>query len=220
MQHTESAHRAYLPAAGRDWLLPLYDPFTRWLGVGALHAALIEQAALAPGQSVLDVGCGTGTLAVRMRRAHPGVEVTALDPDPKALAIARRKAERAGVAVRFEQGYGDALPFPDASFDRVTSSMMFHHLDLTVKRGMLRETLRVLRPGGSFHLVDFGHHGHSHGGLLARLFHSEAHLHDNEDANVATLISEAGYAQVERVGERRLLIGRVAFHSGTKPPEA
>ena len=217
MHSTESAHRPYLPAAGRDWLLPLYDPFTRLLGVGALHGALIEQAALAPGHRVLDVGCGTGTLAIRLRREHPAVEVTALDPDPKALAIAGRKAERAGVAVRFERGYGDALPFADATFDRVTSSMMFHHLDLATKRGMLREALRVLHPGGSFHLVDFGQEGHHHRSGLARFFHSSEHLRENDDAKVAELLREAGFAQVAQVAARRILIGRVAFHRAAKP---
>jgi SAM-dependent methyltransferase len=218
MSHAHGAPRDFIPAAGRHFLLPLYDPFTRWLGVGALHAELLEQAALAPGQAVLDVGCGTGTLAVRLRREHPDVEVTALDPDAHALAIARRKAERAGVAVRFEQGFGDALPFADGRFDRVTSSMMFHHLDAETKRGVLRETLRVLRPGGSFHLVDFGHDPHHHhGGALARLFHRSELLRDNDDTSIAQQIADAGYADVERVGERRMLLGRIAFHRGTKP---
>jgi SAM-dependent methyltransferase len=215
MQHPETAPRPFLPAAGRDWLLPLYDPFTRWLGVGALHGALLEQASLARGQRLLDVGCGTGTLAVRVGREHPGVDVTALDPDPKALAIARRKANRAGVTVRFEQGYGDALPFADASFDRVTSSMMLHHLDLDAKRGLLREALRVLRPGGSFHLLDFAGDGHAHG--LTALFHRAEHLRESDDASIGALLREAGFANVEPVGARRLWIGRVAFQRGTKP---
>lgn len=213
MQH---AHREFLPAAGTDWLLPFYDPFTRLLGFGAVHAALIAQAELASGQQLLDVGCGTGTLAVRIRGAHPGVEITALDPDPKALAIARRKAERAGVAVRFEQGYGDALPFADASFDRVFSSMMLHHLDRAVKLGMLRDVRRVLRPGGTFHLADFGRdHGHA-SGLLARILHHSHQLVDSEDATIESLFAEAGFAEVSLAGEHHTLLGRVARHRGVR----
>ena len=211
------AHRAYIPAAGWDLLLPLYDPFNRLLGVGALHAELIAQARLEPGQRVLDVGCGTGTLAVRIRREHPTVEVVGLDPDPKALAIARRKAERAGVAVRFEEGYGDALPFDDAAFDRATSSLMFHHLELATRRGMLRELLRVLRPGGSLHLLDFGFSGDRRDGLLARLLASAEHLRENSDARVAAMIGEAGFESAGPVSARRTLIGRVAFHAGRRP---
>ena len=211
------AHRTYIPAAGWDLLLPLYDPFNRLLGVGALHAELIAQARLEPGQRVLDVGCGTGSLAVRIRREHPAVEVVGLDPDPKALAIARRKAERAGVAVRFEEGYGDALPFEAAAFDCVTSSLMFHHLELATRRGMLREVLRVLRPGGSLHLVDFGFVGDRRDGLLARLLHSAEHLRENADERIAAMIGEAGFEAAGLVSARRTLVGRVAFHAGRRP---
>jgi ubiquinone/menaquinone biosynthesis C-methylase UbiE len=209
-------HRTFIPAAGWDLLLPLYDPLNRVLGVAALHDELIAEARLEPGQRVLDVGCGTGSLAVRIRSRNPRVDVVGLDPDAKALAIARRKAERARVDVRFEEGYGDALPFEDACFDRVTSSLMLHHLELATRRGMLREARRVLRPGGSLHLLDFGWSGERTDGLLARLLHSAEHLRANSDARVAQLIGEAGFDAVERVAERRLFLGRVAFHSGCK----
>lgn len=213
MQH---AHRHFLPAAGADWLLPLYDPFTRLLGFGAVHAALIAQADAAAGMRVLDVGCGTGTLAVRLRAERRDVDVTALDPDPKALAIARRKAERVGVAVPFEEGYGDALPFPEASFDRVLSSMMFHHLDRATKLGMLRDVRRVLRPGGSFHLADFAReHDHARG-LVARLFHRSHQLADSDDATVEALFAEAGFSEIACVGAHRTLLGRVARHRGVR----
>jgi ubiquinone/menaquinone biosynthesis C-methylase UbiE len=210
------AHRAYIPAAGRDFLLPFYDPLSRLLGVRLLHDELITQARLGPDLRVLDVGCGTGSLAVRMRRSNPGVEVVGLDPDAKALAIARRKAERAGVAVRFEQGYGDALPFGDASFDRVTSSLMLHHLELAARRGMLHEVLRVLRPGGSLHLLDFGRSDERSARLLGRLYQGAEDQRENSDSRVAALLAEAGFEPVERVAARRTLFGRVAFHRGRK----
>ena len=80
--------RTYLPAAGRDWRLPLYDPFVKLLGGDAARRVLLDQAGLRPGQRVLDVGCGTGTLATLIKQLHPEVEVVGLDPDPKALARA------------------------------------------------------------------------------------------------------------------------------------
>jgi len=88
---TESA-RTYLPAAGHDWFLPLYDPLVKLIGGEAAGKALLDQAALRPGHRVLDVGCGTGTLATQIKRLYPDVEVVGLDPDPKALARATRKA--------------------------------------------------------------------------------------------------------------------------------
>ncbi len=214
MSHTQ---RSYIPAAGWDLLLPLYDPLNRLLGVARLHDELIRQARLEPGQRLLDLGCGTGSLAVRIRRQLPGVEVIGLDPDPKALAIARRKAARAGVELRFEEGFGEALPFGDACFERVTSSLMLHHLELATRRAMLREVLRVLRPGGSLQLLDFGSRGEQPDRLLGRLLHSAEHLRENSDPRVAALIGEAGFEAVERVAERRTLFGRVAFHRARKP---
>lgn len=211
------AHRSFVPAAGHDWLLFLYDPLGRLFGSAALHEWILDEARLAPGQRVLDVGCGTGSLAVRTRQRHPGVEVVALDPDPKALAIARRKATRAGVDVRFEEGFGDALPFADGSFDRIFSSLMLHHLPLETKQGMLREVARVLRPGGSFHLADFGHEHGRQDGLLARLLHRGEDLQDQDDDRIAQLLREAGLREVARTGERRTLFGRVAFHRAVRP---
>src|SRR6266511_6400819 len=105
--------RAYLPAAGRNACLWLYDPIMRLFGAQKVLRSLIGQAAIEPNQLVLDVGCGTGTLAVMIKRLHPAVEVIGLDPDPKALARAKRKAERAGVAVRFDRGFADELSYGD-----------------------------------------------------------------------------------------------------------
>src|SRR5438034_972717 len=176
--------RTYLPAAGHDWSLPLYDPIVKLLGGDAARRALLEQAALRPGQRVLDVGCGTGTLATLIKRLHPGVEVVGLDPDPKALARARRKAERAAVSIQFDQGFSEELPYGAASFDRAFSSLMFHHLAPETKEKTLREVRRVLKPGSSLHIVDLaGPESHPRG-FLARLFHSRERLRDNFEGRI------------------------------------
>ena len=125
---TSESTRPYLPAAGYDWSLPLYDPIVKLLGGDRARIVLLDHAALQPGYRVLDIGCGTGTLATLIKRLHPDVEVVGIDPDPKALARARRKAANAAVSIRFDQGFGDALPYAEASFDRVFSSFMFHNL--------------------------------------------------------------------------------------------
>jgi ubiquinone/menaquinone biosynthesis C-methylase UbiE len=134
--------RNYLPAAGHDWSLPLYDPIVKLLGGDAARKALLDQAGLRPGQQVLDVGCGTGTLTTFIKRLHPDITVVGFDPDPRALARARRKAARAGVPIRFDQGFGDDLPYPEASFDRVFSSFMFHHLPMTRKADLACDPAR------------------------------------------------------------------------------
>jgi trans-aconitate methyltransferase len=83
--------RTYLPAAGYHWSLALYDPIVKLLGGDAARAMLVEQAALRPGHRALDIGCGTGSLLVLIKDKYPNVEVVGLDPDPRALARARRK---------------------------------------------------------------------------------------------------------------------------------
>jgi len=150
--------RTYFPATGWGWLLPIYDPLAKLLakllGGDAFLRAFVNQMSLAPGHRVLDIGCGTGTLAVLIKENHPGVAVVGLDPDPKALARARRKAERAGVEVHFDRGFSDQLPYSDASFDRVCCTGVFSLIPHEEKETTLREVYRVLRPGGSFHLLD------------------------------------------------------------------
>ena len=206
------AQRHFVPAAGSDWLLPLYDPFTRLMGAQSALRQLVEQAGLAAGQRVLDLGCGTGSLCLAAARSRPGLEIVGLDPDPKALARARRKAERAGVALELRQGFGDALPFADASFDRVLSSFMFHHLESDQKPGVLREIRRVLRPHGSLHLLDFGGAGHGLGAFLARLVHREESLRANAQDGLVALMREAGFADAAETEQRGSLFGALSYY--------
>ncbi|HWQ36544.1 MAG TPA: methyltransferase domain-containing protein [Blastocatellia bacterium] len=201
----EETRRDYLPAAGRDWLLPLYDPVVKLLGGDAVRRALLDQAQLQPGQRVLDVGCGTGSLAVMLKRLRPDVEVVGLDPDPKALALARRKAAAATVSIQLDQGFADELPYADAVFDRVFSSFMFHHLSRDVKEGMLHEVRRVLRPGGLLNLLDFA--GPEAGGFLTHLLHSSHQLKDNSEEQILALMRQAGFASSEKIGQRSMFFG-------------
>src|SRR5262249_35880564 len=202
----EESRRTYIPAAGHDWALPLYDPIVKLFGGDGARMALLDKATIQTGHRVLDIGCGTGAMVTQIKRIHPDVDVVGLDPDPKALARARRKAERAAVSIQFDQGFSDELPYPDASFDRVFSSFMFHHLEPEQREKTLREIRRVFAPGGSLHLLDFsGDEPHSHG--LARLFHSRHRLKDNSEGRILTLMFEAGFASAKKVMEGAQLFG-------------
>lgn len=208
--------RRFLPGMGRDWLLPLYDPFTRLIGVESAHRRLAEQAALESATRVLEIGCGTGNLALLVKQMLPQLDVVGLDPDRKALARADRKARRASLPLELDTGFADALPYPDRSFDRVLSSLMFHHLQADLRLASLREVLRVLRPGGSLHLMDFGgDRGHLHG--LARLARRNHTLQDNWDDRIRALMQQAGFREPTETGHLTKHIGRLAYYRATRP---
>ena len=208
---TTAPSRTYLPAAGHDWLLPLYDPIVKLLGGDAARKALLAQAALRPEQHILEIGCGTGTLVMQIKKLHPNAEVIGLDPDPKALARARRKAARAAASIQFDLGFAGGLPYAGASFDRVFSCFMFHHLPADEKEKMLSEARRVLRPGGELHMLDFEGPEDSTHSFLGGLLHSNKRLKDNAEASVLGRMRHADFADARKVGRRNMLAGGVAY---------
>jgi len=209
--------RTYLPAAGRDWALPFYDPLVTLLGGDAARAMLLDQAGVRAGYRVLDIGCGTGSLAVLIKRRNPHAEVIGLDPDPRALERARHKCRRAALSIQLDQGFSDKLPYPDGAFDRVFSSFMLHHLQEGERQTTLREVRRVLKPGGTFHLLDFAT-PHSHSvGWPARWIHSSHRLQGNSDQQILSLMHEAGLAEAERIADRSLLVGHAAYYQASAP---
>jgi ubiquinone/menaquinone biosynthesis C-methylase UbiE len=185
---------------------------TRLLGIGSALQVLIDQADIRSGACILDLGCGTGSLAIRLAQQYPDVTITALDPDPHALTRARRKADRAGVHIKFVKGFGDTIPSADATFDRVTSSFMLHHLTQIEQLAALREVRRVLAPDGSLHIADFVPGSGGERSRIARLLHRESVLHD-EDV-LTRMLTEAGMTGVERIKTRTTLFGPIGYFRG------
>jgi ubiquinone/menaquinone biosynthesis C-methylase UbiE len=214
----QQVQRTYLPAAGRDWALPFYDPLVKLLGADDARRTLFKQANLRPGHRVLDIGCGTGSIVALLKRDCPDVTVVGLDPDPKALARATRKAARAGASIQFDQGFSDELPYADASFDRVFSSFMFHHIYADRREKTLKEVYRVLSPGGSLHLLDFESSEVESQGVLSRWLHSSHRLKDNSGSKMCEIMKNAGFAEAKKVGNGAILLGhlRFAYYSGSR----
>jgi ubiquinone/menaquinone biosynthesis C-methylase UbiE len=219
MNQLGETRREFLPAAGRDVFLPLYDPIVSLMGGARAREELVKQANIQPNQRVLDLGCGTGTLVVLLKRKYPAAEIVGVDPDQKALQRAQKKVRRAGVAVQLDEGFADELPYEAGTFDRVLSSFMLHHLEEHEREKTLREVLRVLKPAGTFHLLDFAGGEDKARGRLGRLVNSHARLEDNSQQRILQLMRRAGFVEAEKVKDGSMLFGLLPtayYQAGTR----
>jgi len=213
--HAATEHD-YIPAFGKDALLPFYDLLTRVLGMSRNYDALVAQAELADGLRVLEIGCGTGNVATRVKRAAPGAEVVGTDPDPLALARCERKV-RGLTGIRFERAYAQELPFADGSFDRVLSSMMLHHLDEDVKAGAAAEMFRVLRPGGVAHILDVGGPMTAQDGVAARRMLRNPHITGSLGDAIPRLLRSVGFDAGVAASRPHRFVGRLTFYRAVRP---
>jgi ubiquinone/menaquinone biosynthesis C-methylase UbiE len=185
----------------------------KWL---ELQQKSVDLARFQAGEKVLDVGCGTGTLALQARaRVGTTGSVSGIDPGPRQIARARAKAARRGQTIDFRVGMIEQLPFPDQSFDVVLSTFMMHVLPDDLKRQGLSEIVRVLKPGGRLLVVDFKR-PEEHQGQPARPVHTGPWNSGVQDQS--QLLKEAGFSQIESgeidTGEVRL--PEVGFAFGRK----
>ena len=189
--------KRYIPALSFRWLTPLYDPILKWvMREDVFKRKLTSQARILPGMQVLDLGCGTGTLTVMLKKEYPNANITGLDGDPQVLDIAREKAR--GMNIQWEQGLAYALSYPDVSFDRVVTSLVIHHLVREDKQRAFQEVYHALKPNGELYVLDFGAPHSRIARLITRYMHGLEEAADNFDGFIPQFISEAGF---ESVGE-------------------
>ena len=197
----------------KEWF---FDAFLFQGKLRELQQRTADLARIQPGEKVLDVGCGTGTLAKEVaRRVGATGQVFGIDPGAQQIARARNKASRLNLPIEFKVGVIEHLDFPDQTFDVALSTIMMHHLSDTLKREGLAEIFRVLKPNGRLVIADFkrpeerstqrGHLGP--GGIRME--------------TLATLVKDAGFSHVE-TGDMQLprfsahASGFAGFVSGKK----
>ncbi|MCP1471982.1 ubiquinone/menaquinone biosynthesis C-methylase UbiE [Sphingobium sp. OAS761] len=184
----------------------------RWTRELRWRHAMLWLVAPQPGETIADIGCGTGSFAIMLKQLHPGVSMIAVDPDEEALRLARGKAGRAGLAIDWRQGFADTVA--PASAEAVTSSLVFHQVPLAVKRSSLAAMYRALKPGGRLVLADYGRQS----GLMRLLFRVTVQRLDgiedtqpNADGVLPRLIAEAGFAAVSERDRIHTATGTIAI---------
>lgn len=216
-----STKTKYVPALGYHWLTPYYDAV-----VGATtreHSfkhALIEQAQFEPGQKVLDLASGTGTLAIWIKQHQPGANVTGADGDPAILSLASRKAKKAAVSVKFDCALSHDLPYSSAQFDRVVSSLFFHHLCWEDKKRTADEIFRILKPGAELHIADWGPASNPLMRglfLFIQLLDGFKNTQDNLSGKLPKLFEEVGFSEVSQGKTFNTIYGTMVLYSATKP---
>lgn len=191
-----SNEKHYIPALSFRWLTSLYDPLLKWvMREETFKRKLIQHASIQPYMNILDLGCGTGTLTVLLRRAHPEAHVTGVDGDPEVLDIARKKSE--GMNIQWDEGLASSLPYPDSAFDRVVTSLVIHHLVSDDKRLAFKEILRVLKPHGKLYVLDFGAPHSPLTRFMTKYMRRLEETADNFDGLIPRFVAEAGFGEVK-----------------------
>lgn len=171
----------------------LFDTFAMRGQIRQLRRKVLGVAGIAEGRRLLDVGCGTGTLAILAARlAGSEARVSGIDPAPRQIARAQAKARRAGLDIDFRQAVIEDLPFDDASFDAVTSTLMMHHLPDDLKAKGLAQIGRVLKPGGRVVIADFTRSEHKRGDTTDDKTGDQA-----DQVGLAEIVGAAGFVDLE-----------------------
>ena len=189
----------FLPALRFHLLTPIYDFVSRSTREYYFKKRLIRMATLSQGDRILDVGCGTGTLAILIKSAYPQVAVTGIDCDDAILNMARAKTARKRMTIDYKNAFSDAIPLPGSCIDACFSTLFFHHLARDQKQRTLSEIYRLLRQDGELLIADWGKPQNSIMKLLSlpvRIFDGKVTA-DNLNGLLPDLIKTAGFDKVE-----------------------
>ncbi len=209
----------FTPALGYSWLTPLYDTTISLLTrEKTWRRRLLREIAPQPGQRLLDVGCGTGSLAVMLAQAQPLAEIHALDPDPSVLARARRKSLAAETRISWHEGFLDEdFLKAQAPFDTVVSSLVLHQVALEGKQNIISAMTRALAPAGKLVIADYGHQRTRAMRLAFRAtvqaLDGVADTQPNADGVLPLLMNSASFGGVQERAVFATLTGSISIYT-------
>jgi ubiquinone/menaquinone biosynthesis C-methylase UbiE len=211
----------FTPAAGRPEWTPFYDFAIALLTRERIwRSALLRQVAPTSEDRILDVGCGTGTFALMLKRAAVKCEVVGIDPDADVLTRARGKAVKARAEIIFRQGFARDAGAEPAAFSKIVSSLVFHQVPMAEKRAGFAAIWRGLKAGGVLHVADYGLQRTP---FMRAAFRQVQRLDgfDNTEPNargvLPELMTEAGFSEVRETHVIRTLTGSISLYAARKP---
>ncbi|OGO78980.1 MAG: methyltransferase type 11 [Clostridiales bacterium GWB2_37_7] len=210
----------FIPALKFQWLTKYFDFFLNYtMPEKRLKLELIKQAKLSEAKYVLDFGCGTGTLAMMIKSLHKQVRIFGVDVDKKILEIAQKKLDVADLDINLSLYDGLTLPYESKSFDKVLSSLVFHHLNREKKINALKEIYRVLKDDGELYILDFGKAPN----ILVRIlfmfwqiFDGFSNTNDNILGLIPNIAIEAGFSKATETKKTMTFFGPLSYYTVKK----
>lgn len=203
----------FIPALNRHWLTPFFDSFMKFfMREKQLLREVIDHLGPKPGEMILDIGSGTGTLTIMIPCHQPLALVFAIDIDLGILKLAQEKVNRSGNSrIEWIVGSSTEVPFKSHSFDKVTSSFMFHHLDLESKKSTSKNIHRILKPGGKFFLVDFGKPHNLIMWMISMVMKNFEHTRENFKGLIPEFLLNEGFSSFKEIERKGSVFGSISF---------
>lgn len=220
-KETAPAQKPFTPALGRAGLTGAYDLTIRLLTRERIwRTALLEQVAPRDGETIIDVGCGTGSFAILMKQRAPGARIVGLDPDLDVLGRAEAKARKAGIDIEWRQGFASDAAFLGARFDKAVSSLVFHQIATTGKRSGIAAMIAALKPAGELHIADYARQASRAMRLLFRLtvqrLDGVADTQPNADGAIEAILAEISGSAVPPKRVIPTLTGAISLFQVTR----
>lgn len=210
----------FIPALKFSWLTNFFDPFLRiTMPEKEIKSELLKQATIQKSENILDFGCGTATLTIMAKELFPEAFVYGVDIDSKVLGIAEQKVKKQNLNICLDTYDGSILPYQDGTFDKVVTSLVFHHLKRNQKLVALREIFRVLKSNGELHICDFGKSESLFMGAVSfipRLLDGLDNTSDNFKGLIPTVLKDTGFSDITENKRVYTIFGSLSYYSAKK----